>query len=72
MMLLDKDTILEELYEEVDELRFIAETMPKGGVYSDGIYPEQRAKYFEAIINLIETQDKTIYELKEELEKCSH
>lgn len=71
-MLLDKDTILEQLYEEVDELRFIAETIPKGSVYSDGIYPETRAEYFEAIIDLIETQDKTIHNLREELEKCSH
>lgn len=71
-MLLDKDTILEQLYEEVDELHFLAETIPKGSVYSDGIFPKERAEYFEAIIDLIETQDKTIYELKEELKKCSH
>jgi hypothetical protein len=71
-MSLDKDTILEELQAEVDELHFLAETIPQGSVYSDGIYPEERARYFEAIIDLIETQDKTIYKLREELEKCSH
>jgi hypothetical protein len=71
-MLLDKDTILEELQAEVDELHFLAETTPKGSIYSDGIYPKERAEYFEAIINLIETQDKTIYQLREELKKCSH